>query len=239
MANVVTQTAVRRSQSALFILTFQRRRESRDGEANAGIQLSFLQMLDILAVIKEENVIMTNQDKQCVWHAVPRHMRGSEIFSLSGLRKAHPELAQWEEKKYTGRESLMSEYVPPLDCLWNDIIFFSPYAPQIMLNAYKEAGFDAFPMRFYQVPIERLSGYNMVLWLPPTKPKEPNYKPFAPSDLPMEFPQEQRQAYKAAFEQGFKPLLYARSPHLCLAAPVIDGIPLSLNIDGLEIIEVS
>lgn len=183
-------------------------------------------------------MIPSSKNNLFVWHRVPPHMRGKEIVSLSGLRVLHPELAAWEEKKYAGRETLMQQYVPPLDCIWNDIIFFAPYHPQIMFDAYKAAGFTPPPMRFYQIPVERLLNYTLTWWLPPTKPMEMRYTPFHVEDLPIAFPEEQKQAYLNAYAQGIKPLLYARSPHLCLAAPVKHGTPISLNIEGVEIVEI-
>ena len=37
-------------------------------------------------------------------------------------------------KKYSGREELMNEKIPFLDCKWNDVVQFSALDPQIIVN---------------------------------------------------------------------------------------------------------
>jgi hypothetical protein len=175
-----------------------------------------------------------------VWHGVPKHMQGDTIYSLSGLRSIAPELAEHTARKYIGREQIAQQFVAPLQCYWHDIIFLTPYHPNEMQEAYKNAGFNPRPIQFYQIPIHELSTHNIVWWLPSYARSHPEetYKAFSPSELPLPFPEEQKLAYARAFEKGFHPLLYAQSPHLCLAAPVTDATVKGLCIKNAPIIEV-
>lgn len=60
-------------------------------------------------------------------------MIGNELIPLN-LMDPKSDLYKSHAKKYIGREALMEETIPLLNCKWNDVVQFSALDPQIILN---------------------------------------------------------------------------------------------------------
>ena len=73
-----------------------------------------------------------------VYHFKSKNMSGSKLFPLNTLRELHPQAAELHLKKYENRPKLLEQRIPPLDCLWNDVIHLAPIHPQIILNLWRE-----------------------------------------------------------------------------------------------------
>lgn len=72
-----------------------------------------------------------------VYHRYPEGLQGSYLHPLNKLRTKLPELYRREVQKYTGREHLMQQRVPLLECLWNDVLHFSPVHREQVAAAYQ------------------------------------------------------------------------------------------------------
>ena len=64
-----------------------------------------------------------------LYHRRPPDLRGSVLYPLNELRSVAPDLYERQRAKYSGREELLRQRVPRLDCLWNDVLHFSPVHP--------------------------------------------------------------------------------------------------------------
>ena len=64
-----------------------------------------------------------------IYHKVPADMSGNILYPLNVMEKINPEIYEKAVKKYEGREYLMREVIPWLNCLWNDVLHFSIVHP--------------------------------------------------------------------------------------------------------------
>lgn len=96
-----------------------------------------------------------------VYHFKRKNMIGDILMPLNMQKKNFPELYKDHVKKYIGREKLLTKKIPILDCLWNDVLHFSPINPQLILDVYKKEGLvpesrkgEVFDV--YRIPINKL-----------------------------------------------------------------------------------
>lgn len=67
-------------------------------------------------------------------------MVGDVLRPLNVLRETHPDLYPTKAAKYAGREWVMDQRIPTLDCKWNDVLQFSPIEPAEFKRALVDAG---------------------------------------------------------------------------------------------------
>ncbi len=87
-----------------------------------------------------------------IYHWVPRNLEGSVLYPLNRLKETHPHLYEQHVLKYETRPQLPRLRIPPLDCLWNDVLFLSPVHPRLIGDALTDTGFsvDA-TFRFFEI----------------------------------------------------------------------------------------
>jgi hypothetical protein len=68
-----------------------------------------------------------------IYHLCPEPFEGTSLMPLNSMSK-ESDLYKSHAKKYEGREHLMDEYIPKLNCKWNDVVQFSALDPQIIVN---------------------------------------------------------------------------------------------------------
>ncbi|MDR3546937.1 MAG: hypothetical protein P4M11_01445 [Candidatus Pacebacteria bacterium] len=165
---------------------------------------------------------------------VPGDQRGDILYPLNQLRDMHPELYEQYLKKYEGRESVLTQMIEPLDCLWNDVIFLTAVHPSMVKKAYEETGFKFdLPFRFYEIEPEALDPKRATVMLFPEHRSEPNvYRPYSPANIDQysEFPERTMAYYEAMFSEGVLPLLFLFIPHILYRG--------TLNVSNLRIIKV-
>ncbi|HEY6738284.1 MAG TPA: hypothetical protein VI076_05490 [Actinopolymorphaceae bacterium] len=59
---------------------------------------------------------------------------------MNELRRRYPDLYARHAAKYEGREHVLSQPVPPLECTWGDVTFFSPVDSRVLFEAIRESG---------------------------------------------------------------------------------------------------
>ena len=64
-----------------------------------------------------------------LYHRKSPDFRGDVLYPLNALREVAFDLFERQRAKYAGREEILRQRVPPLDCLWNDVLHFSPVHP--------------------------------------------------------------------------------------------------------------
>ena len=77
-----------------------------------------------------------------IYHLVPENLTGRVLYPLNELKTRLPEVYATHLSKYSGRESLMQRQIPPLHCLWNDVLHCSPVHPAQLRQSLITAGFD-------------------------------------------------------------------------------------------------
>lgn len=90
-----------------------------------------------------------------IYHFKPKRMAGQKLLPLNTLKTFYPEIYTEHVKKYLGREKLLSRRIPILECLWNDVLHFSPINPQLILDIWhteKMKKPEAFEV--YKIPAE-------------------------------------------------------------------------------------
>ena len=77
------------------------------------------------------------------------------------------ELYKGHARKYEGREQLMEEIIPILDCKWNDVVQFSALDPQIIVDKLKtiQVDFKLFRTEYFKIHVSQIVGvYDAVVF---------------------------------------------------------------------------
>jgi len=157
-----------------------------------------------------------------LYHRVPRNLIGTTLFPLNMLKDLYPEVYHNAVKKYEGREIIMEDVIPLLNCKWNDVIHLSPIHPQELEDAFVALGRQGLKGReFFCVDAMSLNPQNTVVYLYQNETRaekfmEGNFIPFDPLELTTmsHLPEGTKKYYAEAFSQGEDPLLWYRAPHI-------------------------
>src|SRR5688500_14909709 len=76
-----------------------------------------------------------------LYHIKHQNFRGQTLYPLNRLKDFAPDLHDLQRAKYDGRENLMAERVPYLDCLWNDVLHLLPVHPAKVKELAESHGF--------------------------------------------------------------------------------------------------
>lgn len=171
-----------------------------------------------------------------LYHLVPRKIVGPRLLPLNRLRAKSPELYDAYVRKYAGRQELLAERIPNLDCLWNDVLFMTAVTPLQIRELHEEAGFTLPELHWFEIdPAELEISWLQVYWYRNAghgqKYEAGNWERFHP-DLMTQLrsvPKVTREHYAEAALAGRKPLAFFRIPHVLYRG--------SLEIDRLRVIE--
>ncbi len=72
-----------------------------------------------------------------LYHLKPEPFEGNSLIPLN-LMDRDSDLYRKNSKKYVGREELMKEVIPILNCKWNDVVQFSALDPQIIAKELRK-----------------------------------------------------------------------------------------------------
>lgn len=75
-----------------------------------------------------------------LYHSPVTRPYGDQLLPLNMMQDHYPELYAAEHAKYDGREWVLDIPVPPLDCTWGDVVFFSPVDSTLIFEALRAAG---------------------------------------------------------------------------------------------------
>jgi len=171
--------------------------------------------------------------QQFVYHLVPEQMHGNTLFPLNRLREVAPAVAAIACQKYEGREVLLKTRIPPLDCLWNDVLMFCPVHPRHIMQTFREEGYNLRPRRWFEVPLSRFEPACTAVFFSKIRP----YGDFAMpddafamlSDVDFEslthFPDALRQHIGQARAENRRPFMFVGVPHILYRGTLLlDGI---------------
>lgn len=157
-----------------------------------------------------------------LYHIVPKNLRGNILFPLNVLKNKLPDIYEQQVRKYSGREQLLKQQIPILDCLWNDVLHFSAVNPREIKQALIEAGRNPdFTMYYYQVEPKLIFPEKAIVYLYShtdikDKLNEKNYISYNPDETEQFsiMPEATKEYYKEMIRVGRNPLLYHRIPHI-------------------------
>jgi hypothetical protein len=175
-----------------------------------------------------------------LYHRVPDDLKGHILYPLNQLKSVYPSLYAAKSASYQNRETVMQARLPILDCLWNDVLHFSPVHPSKIQKARVAAGFSRRPRRYFEVDpvVKGLNAENAVIFLHQRVNPESfqlddaDFRVFNPRELKLleELPESTLVYYKEMFANGKRPLTYLFVPHILYQG--------QLDIRDVKIIEV-
>lgn len=154
-----------------------------------------------------------------LYHRVPKNMSGTILYPLNTLKINSPEIYNDQVKKYEGREKLLEIEIPPLKCLWNDVIHLTAVHPDVLKTNLTKIGME-YSMSFFEIPVGMVFGPNSIAFTYrrdiDLMPKFRDYEPFNPDrmDIYSTVPEETIKYYFDMKEKGQRPLLYHMVPHI-------------------------
>lgn len=106
------------------------------------------------------------QKTQCVYHRITKDFKGTWIIPLNLMpfMEGYEEIYQNAIKKYDDRTWLLDRIIPTLNCLWNDVIFFSPLHPHKHYEEYVRLGYTPRNLKFFKIPVEVLKEKRVTVW---------------------------------------------------------------------------
>ena len=175
-----------------------------------------------------------------VYHLVPHNFRGDALYPLNRLKDAQPELYAEHARKYQGRDRLLSRRVPLLDCLWNDVLHFSPVHPEQIRDGLRAAGHEWKPRRWFEVD-PAACGFdagNTVVYLYPARERgdfatrDEDFTAYDPALLEemTTLPQATAAYYAEAVAAGEPIFAFHRIPHILHRG--------SVECNGMNVVEV-
>ena len=134
---------------------------------------------------------------------------------------------------------ILEQKIPPLECLWNDVLHFSPLHPADIRDGLLEAGFEKYPVQWFEVnPVVIFNFQNAAIYRYP--PQEwldfskmaADFEPFAVEKLKQlsALPTATVNYYRKMKQQGERPLLFHRVPHVLYQG--------TINLEEVEVIRV-
>ena len=156
-----------------------------------------------------------------LFHAVPEQMVGTVLYPLNEL--AQVDRAAWrrERAKYDGRERVLDVRVPPLECLWNDVLHLSPVHPADLVAELRAAGLEPLRRRFFEIEAGGLDAARTVVFVNRRASGSggidvSQWLPFDPDALPAlaGFNEASRRYYRDCAAAGKRPRPWGYLPHV-------------------------
>ena len=104
--------------------------------------------------------------KVTLYHRRAPDFQGDILYPLHRLREVCDRLYERERANYNGREELLEQRVPMLECRWNDVLHFSPVHPEKIALICREEALDWRPARWFEFDATELGfdGTNSVIF---------------------------------------------------------------------------
>ncbi len=172
-----------------------------------------------------------------LFHTVPNQMLGTVLCALNELARVDRSAWARERAKYAGREHVLELRVPPLECLWNDVLHLSPVHPADIVAELRAVDLEPLRNRFFEIDAASLDTARTVVFInrrasTSDEIDASQWMPFEPDALPAlaGFNEASRRYYRECAETGTRPLLWGYLPHVFYRG--------ALDIRDLPILEV-
>ena len=169
-----------------------------------------------------------------LYHRIPKDMRGGILYPLNALKHFHPDIYAEQVQKYKGREKLLDARVPPLECLWNDVLHLTALPPHILKKNLLKTGIEIEPRSWFKIPVSLIKGENSIAFTyrrdKGLLPEFKEYEVFDPARMEVyrTVPEETILYYKQKKAAGERPLFFHLVPHVLYRGTV--------NTKDLEIV---
>ena len=168
-----------------------------------------------------------------LYHFVPKNMKGDVLYPLNELKDIHPAIYEEAKSKYKGREMVMEQHIPFLNCLWNDVLHLTAVHPNDIKKALgSERNYKAFVIKPDALEVQKTVVYLYQHKNRALKMVKDNFSQYNPDEVGQysELPKVTKEYYKEMSEKGELPLLFVHVPHILYKA--------SIDTSDLEIVEV-
>ena len=91
-----------------------------------------------------------------LYHQVPHQFFGWDIVPLNQIKRFDSGLYNRYVEKYAGREHVMQNTIPLLNCGWGDVVFLTAISPENWRKMFDDVGHHVDTLSFYQIPLEKL-----------------------------------------------------------------------------------
>ncbi len=159
-----------------------------------------------------------------VYHCKANEFKGDTLYPLNTLKIIHPAIYENAVKKYQGREWLMNVSIPPLNCLWNDVIHCSLMHPSLIYKSLSDIGFDHHKISrlWFEIPLSDIINLPSTLYLNNRVGQDSQHlldldcEAITPERIQelSEMPEYNLKYYHACFGKGTRPLLWGYAPHV-------------------------
>lgn len=86
-----------------------------------------------------------------LYHRKTPDFRGHDLYPLNRLKDVAPDLYDRQRAKYAGREDVMQQRVPQLNCLWNDLLHFTPLHPAQVAQLARSEGLVWHEAKWFEI----------------------------------------------------------------------------------------
>lgn len=169
-----------------------------------------------------------------IYHRVPKNMVGTILYPLNIIKGMYPDIYAEHIKKYEGREELLIVEIPPLQCLWNDVLHFTAVAPKNLKENLAKAEIELSSVPWFKIPVSLIEGEKSIAFTYrrdiSTIPNFKEYEPFDPKRMEIyrTVPKETIKYYEEKKRQNQRPLLFHLVPHILFKGQI--------ETKGLEIV---
>lgn len=174
-----------------------------------------------------------------LYHTVPEYIKGNFLMPHNELKKHYPRLYNKEIKKYQGRKLVMTKFIPPLNCKWNEVIHLTAVHPLKIKKAINKSGYSSFKtIKWYKISPKFINPEKTTIYLNKFKKdlsqmnSSDQFADFSPSKLNNynQIPKRTINDYKKEISKKRKPLIFRFIPHILYKGKI--------NIKNCEVIEV-
>lgn len=164
-------------------------------------------------------------DNGYLYHKVPVKMIGKILYPLNSMQQKLPQVFEKEAAKYKGREFLMDELIPVLNCKWNDALHLSPIEPNLIYSALFEIGFKPEDSLFYKIPISLIDDKKTAIFKYENEDGEMGNDQVVPWQKNLIYSMTElsagtKQWYQSCFSAKRQPLLFHLVPHVLTTEPI-------------------
>jgi hypothetical protein len=113
-----------------------------------------------------------------IYHLKPIPFTGTTLIPLNMMDR-ESDLYKGHARKYVGREHLMAENIPILNCKWNDVVQFSAIDPQLIVDKLKtiQDNFILFRTEYFKIHVNQIIDlYDAVVFAPNPNKSKGNFK---------------------------------------------------------------
>ena len=169
-----------------------------------------------------------NMNEVFVYHRKSFDFIGDKLYPLNAIKTVFPPIYESSIKKYEGREWILDMKIPPLNCLWNDVIHTSLMHPSLIYKTLNDVGYEQCKsILWFEIPLDDVLKVSNILFLNNREEKkadktrtilESDFETVRPSRISelSGMPDINLNYYRECFKNGEDCLLWSYAPHVFL-----------------------